>query len=115
MALAIRSNRERRCAAAGRRRRSRSATARIRRSASRQRKKQCRNPPKNSARSRGWTGYEHLCKARHLMPPRFVIEIRPHRYGWTCQEPFGPERVFILKPQAIEFALRQCAAFSAEI
>jgi hypothetical protein len=49
------------------------------------------------------------------MPPRFVIEIRAHRYGWTCQEPFGPERVFILKPQAIEFAQRQCAAFSAEI
>jgi hypothetical protein len=49
------------------------------------------------------------------MPPRFVIEISPHRYGWTCQEPFGPERVFILKPQAIEFAQRQCVAFSAEI
>lgn len=49
------------------------------------------------------------------MPPRFLIEIKPHRYGWTCTEPFGPEGVFILKPQAIEFAQRQCATFTAEI
>jgi hypothetical protein len=49
------------------------------------------------------------------MNPQFVIDIRPHRYGWTCAVPRGDERVFILKPQAIQFAQRQCATVSAEI
>jgi hypothetical protein len=49
------------------------------------------------------------------MPPRFVIEIKPHRYGWTCEEALGSERVFILKAQAIQFAQRQCGAVAAEI
>ena len=49
------------------------------------------------------------------MPPRFVIDIKPHRYGWTCEEAFGSDRVFILKAQAIQYAQRQCASVAAEI
>jgi hypothetical protein len=49
------------------------------------------------------------------MPPRFIIEIKPHRYGWTCEEQFGGARVFVLKAQAIQFAQRQCGSVAAEI
>lgn len=49
------------------------------------------------------------------MPPRFVIEIKPHRYGWTCEEASGNDRVFILKAQAIQYVQRQCASVAAEI
>lgn len=50
------------------------------------------------------------------MKPRFVtVEIRPHRYGWSCALPTTDERVFVLKPQAIQFAERQCAEVPAEI
>ena len=48
------------------------------------------------------------------MKPLIVIDIRPHRYGWVC-EPLGPERVFVLKPQAIQFAQQRCDALPAEI
>src|SRR3954465_13534496 len=49
------------------------------------------------------------------MPPRYIIEIKPHRYGWTCEETFGGTRVFILKAQAIQFAQNQCGSVAAEI
>ncbi|MFL6528041.1 MAG: hypothetical protein ACJ8IQ_08085 [Chthoniobacterales bacterium] len=49
------------------------------------------------------------------MPPRFVIEIKPHRYGWICEEMFGGARVFILKAQAIQFAQSQCGSVASEI
>jgi hypothetical protein len=48
------------------------------------------------------------------MNPQFVIEIKPHRYGWSCAF-FGKERVFVLKPQAIQFAQQRCASVAAEI
>jgi hypothetical protein len=47
--------------------------------------------------------------------PRLVIDIQPHRYGWTCAQCAGEERVFILKSQAIQYAQQQCAFVSAEI
>ena len=46
---------------------------------------------------------------------RLVIDIQPHRYGWTCAQCAGEERVFILKSQAIQYAQQQCAFLSAEI
>jgi hypothetical protein len=48
---------------------------------------------------------------------RLVIDIQPHRYGWTCAQAqrAGEERVFILKSQAIQYAQQQCAFLSAEI
>lgn len=50
------------------------------------------------------------------MSSRFVtIDIRPHRYGWACALPATDERVFVLKPQAISFAQRQCAEVPTEI
>jgi hypothetical protein len=44
-----------------------------------------------------------------------VIDIQPHRYGWTCAQCAGEERVFILKSQAIQYAQQQCAFLAAEI
>jgi len=44
------------------------------------------------------------------MTHRPVIEIQPHRYGWVCIAPVGLRRVFVLRPQAIQFAQRECAA-----
>jgi hypothetical protein len=38
------------------------------------------------------------------MTPRPVIDIQPHRYGWVCIAPVGQRRVFVLRPQAIQFA-----------
>jgi hypothetical protein len=46
---------------------------------------------------------------------RLVIDIQPHRYGWTCAQCAGEERVFILKSQAIQFAQQQCVFHPAEI
>jgi hypothetical protein len=46
---------------------------------------------------------------------RLVIDIQPHRYGWTCGQCAGDERVFILKSQAIQFAQQQCIFRAAEI
>lgn len=47
--------------------------------------------------------------------PRFVIEIKPHRYGWTCTECDGQTRIFVLKSQAIQFAQERCGFVPAEI
>jgi hypothetical protein len=44
-----------------------------------------------------------------------IIEIKPHRYGWTCGHCGGGERVFILKSQAIRYAQQQCVFVAAEI
>ena len=49
------------------------------------------------------------------MTARLVIDIKPHRYGWTCAHGPGEERVFILKTQAIRFAQQQCVFLPAEI
>jgi hypothetical protein len=49
------------------------------------------------------------------MNSRLVIDIQPHRYGWTCGHCAGDERVFILKSQAIQFAQQQCIFRAAEI
>jgi hypothetical protein len=48
------------------------------------------------------------------MNPQFVVEIKPHRYGWSCAVS-GKERVFVLRPQAIQFAQERCATVPAEI
>lgn len=51
-----------------------------------------------------------------MVSSRFIIDIKPHRYGWACALPSGDdERVFILKPQAIQFARQQCTQPGAEI
>ena len=49
------------------------------------------------------------------MAARLVIDIQPHRYGWTCAQCTGQERVFILKSQAIQYAQQKCALVAAEI
>lgn len=53
--------------------------------------------------------------SQSLMNRRFIIDIKPHRYGWICALPKTDERVFVLKPQAIQFAQRECAEVPAEI
>jgi hypothetical protein len=47
--------------------------------------------------------------------PPSVIEIKPHRYGWTCAHCAGEERVFILKSQALSYARKQCISEATEI
>ncbi len=49
------------------------------------------------------------------MESRFVIHIRQQPHGWSCSQRAGPDRVFALKEQALQFARLQCTFISAEV
>ena len=49
------------------------------------------------------------------MTAQFTILIKQQNYGWSCSRSTGPDRVFALKEQAIQFAQQQCAFAQAEI
>lgn len=49
------------------------------------------------------------------MEPRHIIHITQQHHGWSCSQTAGPDRVFALKEQALQFARLQCTFISAEV